>query len=151
MIESNKGWASAKTVRRTWMETFAKRKTPPKSAAHFIATTLIDNPHLLDRAGHSARTYALDLLGCGATASGAPARAVLTGTTTAARAQMVSLMILLAAYEHATTDNDWRHTNAATTRYLTFLAAQGYGLADVEMRACGQAAHHGAQDSAQAA
>ena len=150
VIESNKGWASAKTVRRTWMETFAKRKTPPKSAAHFIATTLIDNPHLLDRAGHAARTYALDLLGAGATASGAPARAVLTEATTTARAQMTSLVILLAAYEHAMTDNDWRQANAATTGYLTFLAAQGYGLADVEMRACGQTPHQGAQDSTQA-
>lgn len=152
VVESNKGWASAKTVRRTWMETFAKRKTAPKSATHFIASTLFESPHLMDRAGHSARTFALDLLGSGATASGGPARAVVTETTTVARAQMVSLVILLAAYEHAMTDNDWRYDNTATTRYLRFLAAQGYGLADVEMRACGEQPQRGdAQDSDQAA
>lgn len=152
VIESNKGWASAKTVRRTWMETFAKRKTAPKSATHFIATTLFESPHLLDRAGHSARTYTLDLLGSGTTASGGPARAVVTETTTVARAQMISLVILLAAYEHAMTDRDWRFDNAGTARYLRFLAAQGYGLADVEMRACGEQPHHDSdQDSTQAA
>lgn len=152
VVESNKGWASAKTVRRQWMETFAKRKSAPKSATHFIATTLFESPHLIDRAGHSARTYALDLLGSGTTASGGPARAVVSETTTVARAQMISLVILLAAYEHAMTDNDWRHTNTATARYLRFLTAQGYGRADVEVRACGeQPQRDDAQDGDQAA
>lgn len=138
VIDSNKASKSAQVVRREWLATFAKRKTPPKATAHFIAATLTASPYLLDRAGANARTYACDLLGAIAKPYGAGAADLVTDKTTTPRAQVVSLVVLLAAYEHETTHNDWRQVREDTTRYLRFIEAQGYALSDVERRACGE-------------
>ena len=61
----------------------------------------------------------------------------LLGDASDARALVVVLAVVLGAQEAATDVYSWRRVNPATQRYLTFLAAQGYTLADVERRACG--------------
>jgi len=40
VIESNKAWASAETVRRDWLQSFVMRKTAPKGTAAFLAAAL---------------------------------------------------------------------------------------------------------------
>lgn len=61
----------------------------------------------------------------------------LLGEAGDARALVVVLAVVLGAQEAATDVHSWRRVNPATQRYLMFLAAQGYTLADVERRACG--------------
>ena len=55
---------------------------------------------------------------------------------TDARALLLTLVMVLAAYEGRTDRNDWRSLRASTGRYLTQLQDLGYALADVERRAC---------------
>ena len=50
------------------------------------------------------------------------------------------LAMTLAAYEDATSREDWRRPNPRTARYLTHLATLGYTLSEVEQRACTVAA-----------
>lgn len=54
------------------------------------------------------------------------------------RAQVIALGLILAGYEAATSRDSWRNVTLGTTRYLTFLASNGYDLAPVEQRAAGQ-------------
>ena len=53
----------------------------------------------------------------------------------------------LAAYEDATSREDWRRPNPRTARYLTHLAALGHTLSEVEQRARDLAAKPEAGDA----
>ncbi|MEJ5914252.1 hypothetical protein, partial [Pseudokineococcus sp. 1T1Z-3] len=136
VIESNRAWASAETVRRDWLRAFATRKSAPKDAPQFITTTLLDG-WALSKARESGHRLACDLLG--ADSSGYGRRPVLLDErTTGPRAQVITLVLLLAAAEEATGKHSWRNVSADTARYLHWIEAQGYTLSDVERRACGQ-------------
>src|SRR3954466_3091866 len=65
VIESNKAWASAETVRRDWLRAYLIRKTAPKGTAAFIATALATDADLVCSGGDTA--LAADLIGCPAT------------------------------------------------------------------------------------
>jgi len=54
-----------------------------------------------------------------------------------ARAEVISLGVVLAAYEDATGRSSWRKVIGHTARYLLFLAEHGYQLSWVEKRAAG--------------
>lgn len=140
VIESNKAWSAATTVRRDWLRGFAARKTAPKGSAAFVAAAIATDGQLLDRVGGNA--LAADLLGVTETVSYGRSYELprLIEQAAEARAWQLTLIQTLAAYEDATSRDDWRHVSSTTRRYLTFLAAQGYPLADVERRACGDQA-----------
>ena len=40
MIENNKAWRAAETVRREWLTAFLARKTLPKGALRYVLTEL---------------------------------------------------------------------------------------------------------------
>ncbi len=148
VIESNKAWRSATTVRREFLTRLLTRKTAPKGTVAYIAAQLAEGDHAQRRAMEDGHTTACELLGVdveagayGSRSGRAPLAQLLT-TASDRRAQVVSLGIILAAQEAATSTNSWRHLQPDTTRYLTFLAEQGYPLADVEHRACGRTAPH---------
>ncbi|MGQ0464923.1 MAG: hypothetical protein ACT4QG_06345, partial [Sporichthyaceae bacterium] len=136
VVENNKAWASAQKVRRAWLRTFAARKTAPKGSAAFLASALaIDADTVASIAGN---TLAADLLGLAAGGFGRSAALKdLTANVSESRALVVALVQVLAAYEARTDRDDWRSHRAHTDRYLTWLAANGYILAEVELRACG--------------
>lgn len=140
VIESNKAWVSAETVRRDWLRGHLGRKTAPKGAALFVADGLARCGHGIESAFQDGHRFYLDLLGLehppGYDNKGGTIADLLVGASEA-RAQMVALGLLLAAYEAATSKDSWRHVNSATARYLRYLQSQGYELADVERRACG--------------
>ncbi|WP_298461233.1 ParB N-terminal domain-containing protein [uncultured Cellulomonas sp.] len=135
LIANNKAWKSAQTVRRTWLAGFAQRKTAPKDGAAFVAARLVDSLATVEKAGRMgghalARTWL-----------GLPERAglgqpdplpVLIATATPARAQHITLVLVLAAMEDSTGTHTWRNVTAADRDYFTALATWGYGLADVE-------------------
>ncbi|WP_165640213.1 ParB/RepB/Spo0J family partition protein [Klenkia brasiliensis] len=136
VIESNKAWGSAQTVRREWLRDLACRKTAPKGTAGFLAASLAVDADLLADVG--GNHLAADLLGIETGSYGRSAElARLVAAAVDARALLLALVQVLAAYEARADRNDWRHLRPATGRYLTHLQALGYTLADVEHRACG--------------
>lgn len=130
VIENNKAWESAETVRREWLATFAKSKTPPKGTGRFLATALSTDAHLIGTV--NGNHLAADWLG----SKESVGRRDLTPAKSATdnRALDVALVAVLADYEADQTDRSWRDngTHNATGRYLRFLAACGYGLSPVE-------------------
>lgn len=131
VIENNKAWDSAETVRRDWLALFARMKTPPKGAAAFIARALqADLHYLLD---YQSNTLAGEWL------SVDPADiSDLAVKAPEARALHIALVAVLGRYEAKTSKADWRQNGGAsqTGRYLRFLELAGYGLSEVEKFAC---------------
>jgi ParB family chromosome partitioning protein len=137
VIESNKGWRAAETVRRDWLRTFLSRKTAPKGTSAFVGTALARDAATIASIG--GNNLAAELLGCGSAGYGRSTDlAALITKATEARAQVLILAQGVAAYEDATDTNSWRHVNDGIRRYLIFIAANGYALDSVERRACGQ-------------
>ncbi|HCT80688.1 MAG TPA: hypothetical protein DGG94_05195 [Micromonosporaceae bacterium] len=145
VIQSNKDWISAETVRRTWLISFLARKTSPKPAVHFVAGSLASGDYAVSDAISDGNKLAMELLGLWAQGT-AKARykrdasdelAAQLAKATDARAQVITLGMLLAAYEAKTGKHSWRNTDQPTARYLLFLEANGYELSKVELRACG--------------
>ena len=58
-------------------------------------------------------------------------------TVTEGRALMIAVGHCCAAYESQMDTHTWRSVQTGPARYLAFLAANGYDLADVEKRATG--------------
>lgn len=103
----------------------------------FLAAALADSAGTIARVG--GNHLAADMLGCEAPPYGrATGITALVEQATEARAQVIALALVLAAYEDATHIGSWRHVDPGTRRYLTFLADCGYTLSGVERRACGQ-------------
>lgn len=132
VIENNRAWEAAETVRREWLSEFAKRKTPPKGTGAFLATALCRDAHAVNNTGGNA--LAADwLANTKHTGYGrvdlSPAR-----TATENRALVTALVQVLGGYEASLTRDSWRHngTNNSTGRYLRFLQDCGYNLSDVE-------------------
>lgn len=100
-------------MRRAWLATFLTRKSAPKGAAVFVATELAHGPHELRRAMEHGRDDMLaQLLGVDTT------REVIgaAGKATDARAPVIALAFVLAAYEAATGKHTWRTNDADMTR-----------------------------------
>jgi ParB family chromosome partitioning protein len=144
VIQSNKAWDSAQTVRREWLKTFLTRKNAPKGTAAFMAQGLTRAEDAITKALDHGNHLARELFGLTGAAFGR--RGGLAEQLTSAsetRAQVIALGVLLAAYEENTGRHSWRHIDEATQRYLLFLHANGYELSTVERRACGQQLHTG--------
>ena len=138
VIQSNKDWLSATTVRRTWLQTLLARKTVPKAAAGFLAGSLA-RPGLALADGYHLGYELLSLQGQTPGYSvQSDAFSELVTKSSEARAQVLALALVLAALEEPLKEkSSWRDTRADTVRYLRFLADCGYPLAAIERRACG--------------
>ena len=137
-IASNKDWKAATDVRVAHLRSLAARKKAPKGAQVFVATALASDYTLLGR--HEAQYLAADLFGTvvpGYRQNGGVAQ--IAAAADDARALVIALVTVLAAYESATTPQTWRNPTVATAAYLRFLAGTtGYALSEVEQRASGQ-------------
>lgn len=137
VIASNKAWGSAEPVRREYLRALLTRKTRPKGSAALVAGALARDADTVARVG--GNHLAADLLGCDPTTWGRNgAVADLIAQASEARAQVLGLALVLAAYEDNLTPAAWRQVQPTTQRYLGFLSDTGYTLADIERRACGQ-------------
>ena len=139
VIENNKQWDSATTVRQRWLRhTFLARRTPPKDAAAAIATILATGGHDLRRALESRHGVARDLLGLPAPAPGEwpptanPLIDAARAAATPARATMITLGLLLGAGEGGTSRDSWRHPTDDTRAYFTLITGWGYEASEVE-------------------
>ncbi len=136
VIDSNKAWDTAEPVRRDWLATFATRKTAPKGSSAFIARVVTEHPEVVADIGGSklaAEWFGLKHEGYGY----GNGWSALIEKATESRAQVIALCRLLASLEKGTDRQSWRRVMPATADYLTFIAANGYDLSDVEKRAAG--------------
>jgi ParB family chromosome partitioning protein len=139
VIENNRAWRSAETVRREWLAEFAKRKTAPKGAAEYVARAIAADTHTLRSAAEKGHALACEWLGVRTGPGQTMAGTVLTQAidqATAGRAQHIALVLALAARESATGTHTWRREGTERD-YLTALEAWGYTLSDVEQIARG--------------
>lgn len=137
--EGNAAWRSAQVVRREWLAAFAKRRTTPRGAAAFYATTVLTEARALDKADTKGWTLAADCLGV-TTKDGFTDRDRLRDMidrATPARAQHITLVLALAAIEARLDEFTWRNPGSEA-RYLTALETWGYTLADIEQTARGE-------------
>lgn len=128
VIANNRAWDIAEPVRQRWVKAnVGVRKTLPKGAGEFMATTLTADTLMLQGCRYSAATYGFLTEGESTWLQGA----------SETRAQVVALLLILAAYEGFTDRTNWRSKPDQTRRYLLWLQDQGYALSDVERMAAG--------------
>jgi ParB family transcriptional regulator, chromosome partitioning protein len=138
VIENNKAWASAETVRRAWLKEFATRSKAPRGTAAFLAVAAAHDADVLADVGGNhlaAKVLGIESSGYGRSSG---LQTLVANATSDARAQVIHLVMVLAAYEAATSREDWRTARQTTRRYLAHIATLGYGLADVERLALGE-------------
>ncbi|MBM0203493.1 hypothetical protein JNW90_10490 [Micromonospora sp. STR1s_5] len=139
-IAANRAWRSARKVRVAWLQTFLTRPKPPKGAALFIGTSLVSHGHALRRQMESNHRYLHELLGLQKpdyTTKGKQVQDLLDNASEN-RAQVLTVGMLLAAYEFAMPADAWRSKDQDHPRYLRYLESQGYELSPVERLACGE-------------
>lgn len=132
VIENNKAWRSAETVRRTWLRNFLARKTAPKGAQQFIAKTVIDGRGGIERAMQEHHPLAADLLELPAHQFGKPHPLLTHIEKQPGRITMVMLAVARAAHDATTGPHTWRNPSRDMADYFTALADWGYALSDVE-------------------
>ena len=123
VIQSNKDWQAATTVRREWLRRFSSRKTAPAGAETYLARVISDR--------HTQQAGAHDLLG---TSQAEVAHELLTATPK--RALHLALALALASWEDSTTKDTWRQTYGrdVAEAALTAMSGWGYELSDIEAR-----------------
>lgn len=137
VVENNKAWDAAVTVRREWLRTvLLARKTAPKDAGRYIATVPAQGGHDVRKALEGGNKLACELLGlevpAGYHAGRANPIAKLTETASAAKATMLTLAVLLAAAEDNLGRHSWRNGPPESAAYMTALKSWGYPLEPVE-------------------
>lgn len=144
VLAGNKAWRSAEKVRREWLTEFAARKAGPADAFKFIAGSLARRYDFAIRHGLETSWIASrQILGLKAPAPGDGADGLADGLAEALerasgpRALVITLTMILGAYEDATSTDTWRLTGYSgdrkpAQRYLSALAAWGYELSPIE-------------------
>ncbi|ATW60573.1 ParB-like nuclease domain protein [Mycobacterium phage Familton] len=124
VVALNKAGDAAMAVRREFVASLLKRKTPPEGAARFVAEVLTQDGTLLG--SHRGDEVAGELLGAEVRSG------VLLDHASDGRAQVVVLGLTLGAIEAQTPKSAWRSPGGWTEKYLRFLAEHGYGLSPIE-------------------
>jgi ParB family chromosome partitioning protein len=136
LLALNKAADTATEVRREYVSTLLTRKTPPKGAARFTATTTATG--VQGQTPHSATATACDLLGIAAGIHGSGQLAEKISSATDNRAQVIALAMACAAFEDAHQRSSWRDHPAAFAPYMQFLTSTGYTLSPVEQALAGE-------------
>ena len=144
VIDNNKAWTSAETVRLQWLTTYLARKTAPKGSAAFVADALAHRRGIIG--GFKVGRTINALLGTEDIVEGyrsTPGIAALIAKATEGRAQVLVLAEILAAHEAVTGKHVWRNRDENTVAYLRYLESIGYTLSEIETTACtiGPAGH----------
>lgn len=134
-VELNKHGLAAQDVRREWVAGLLSRRTAPKGSVVFIGAQLAKHRDLLNR--NKAADTAAELFGQ-TDAAAVTAQAAELDESGDSRATMLLLGQVLGALEALTPKSAWSAKPGTWTYqphgrdYLTFIAAQGYKLSDVE-------------------
>jgi ParB family chromosome partitioning protein len=134
VITNNKAWRAAEPVRHTYLRDLISRRRPPAGTLRFVVSEIMGSP---DRVGDGSDGLLAQIIGSDAP-TGTYGRSI--GTTllekaTEARLPLVLLAQLAADRESTMSVNTWRHPDTTAARWLSWLAATGYVLADIEQLA----------------
>lgn len=151
---------AAQSVRRDFVTKLLARKTAPKGAATFVAHCLTRDPYILSQNHGSGLTA--ELLGA-KDERGVRALVNDFSTNIDARAQVISLAVVLGALEARTDKTAWRNARSGITgtasfiastvgsdAYLQFLIDSGYQPSDIEKVIVGQTTADAVYDEASA-
>jgi ParB family chromosome partitioning protein len=120
---------AATVVRRKFLSTLLAAKTPPQSAAAYVAITLAGDTHLLTE--YQSDAVLKELLGVkGHYSSEFVADQV--AKSSAGRAQVLTLALVLASQESRMVKDGWRTTPRGALAYLEFLEGLGHQLTPIE-------------------
>lgn len=147
LIENNKAWKSATTVRRDWLSDLARRKTPPAGAETFVLTELLrGGSHLTNAltsygngAGHQTfrDVMGLDREARQTSASMTAEVNELLDTVkgmTGKRAVLLLAVMILAAWHHTAGTHIWQRPSATDRRMLEQMRTWGYPLSPIERK-----------------
>ncbi|MFS0852544.1 ParB/RepB/Spo0J family partition protein [Microbacterium sp. 179-I 3D4 NHS] len=133
IIENNKAWDAAETVRREWLTTFLSRKTLPQEHPQIIAELLTAGRHHVSSALRHGNALAANLLNITQPANGYNTNRFEGYLADhPIKAQHVALAITLGGIEENTGRSTWQHPSTTTARYLEIIADWGYPLTPVE-------------------
>ncbi|WP_016885130.1 MULTISPECIES: ParB/RepB/Spo0J family partition protein [unclassified Rhodococcus (in: high G+C Gram-positive bacteria)] len=120
---------AATVVRRKFLSGLLAAKTPPKSAAAYVATTLAADGHLLTE--YRADEVLKEVLAIKSLckADFVADQVVKAG---ASRAQVLTLALVLAAQESRIVKDSWRSRRRGTDAYLEYLEGMGHPLTPIE-------------------
>jgi ParB family transcriptional regulator, chromosome partitioning protein len=137
VIANNKAWEVATPVRRDYVTELLARRTAPKGTLRYVADAVMADPAGL-AAGDGDRVASLIGKETNPGAWDRSAALALASDATDARLPLVLLAQVAASVEARFGDRQgWRHPSAALVSYLSFLAACGYGLSEVEQEVAG--------------
>ena len=144
VIENNKAWQSAVTVRRAWIRELIARKTVPAGAEVFIAREMLNGSHWLREAVTTHPSLLAEMLGVEPVAGRygiATVRAedviAKAAATSPKKATLLTIAMIFCAWETTAGADDqgkssWRTGGDSARRILGQMAAWGYPLSDVE-------------------
>ncbi|GAA4714506.1 hypothetical protein GCM10023215_67100 [Pseudonocardia yuanmonensis] len=133
VIENNKAWDAAVTVRREFVKNLLARKTAPKDAAHFVAVAMATGGHELRKTFEGGNKLACQLLGVEVPSGwyvGKPSPLQdLLHNAKAGKAAQVMLAIALATEDDSLGRHSWREGRAGRDpRAIAYMSAPGMGL-----------------------
>jgi len=135
VIQNNKQWRAAETVRRAWLTALLARKNPPQGALGYVLAELAAS-HWRLTAKIGAHELACELIGF----DGKDALAAAMNQAAGNRAQVIALGLILGAFEDFMTTDTWRNPTPQDRDYLTRLTEWGYEPSDIERTVLGQEA-----------
>ena len=131
VIANNRAWKSATKVRMAWLEQLARWQKPDAGALRFILWSVAMADYSMKSSSGTSFAYnriGLELL----RAEGVDALQTMLESASDLRAQVITLVLILAAYEDDLALTTWRQQHPKSRRYLMALASWGYVLSDVE-------------------
>ena len=128
VIENNKAWDAATSVRIEFVKKLLKAKTTPKGALKFVAQSMGAHSYTVADGLSKHCGFAAELLGA-TDEYGSLAR--ITGKATA-KYEINVLAVVLAGFEKSLSRASWRNPFSTAAHYLNQLTAWGYTLSDVE-------------------
>jgi ParB family chromosome partitioning protein len=136
---NNSAMRVATTERRNFVRSLLDRKKAPRGAQQIIASALFrDRDKLRFTMERSSRTaHAMFGMPLGQYESTKGEFWALSDDVSDARAEVISLVNVLCAYEEGMDDAAWRIVDGGQQRYLKFLVSAGYTLSPVEEMAAG--------------
>lgn len=135
VIENNKAWRAATTVRREFVKQLIAQKSAPANSSWFVAMWLADPVSPASFAVDHRHELTCELLGVEQASRWEKNEGdLLTAVATAgeSRAAVLVLAMALGSHEASMTEQVWRRPSAHHGRYLNFLAACGYELSEIE-------------------
>lgn len=128
VIENNRAWDAAETVRVEFIKTLLKARTAPKNALRFISEAMGTCSYTVADGLSKHNGFAAERLG------GNDAFGELTRLTSkpGGKPEINILAMVLTGFEKSLSRQSWRQPSLTARTYLSQLAAWGYTLSDVE-------------------